>query len=66
MLLLLASLASIVTASSSSSAPNIITLFADDLGWYDTSIYNPVSPTPRIEALAREEGLVLDRHYTYR
>ena len=41
--------------------PNIIVMLADDLGWYDTAIHNPASPTPRIEKLARVEGLVLDR-----
>jgi arylsulfatase A-like enzyme len=40
-------------------------IMADDLGWYDTSIYNPVSPTPKIAELVGE-GMRLDRHYVFR
>jgi hypothetical protein len=40
--------------------PNLLAIFADDLGWYDTSLYNPASPTPIIANLARS-GLRLDR-----
>jgi len=45
--------------------PNIIMIMADDLGWYDTSIYNSVSPTPRLANLT-SEGIRLDRHYVFR
>jgi arylsulfatase A-like enzyme len=38
---------------------------ADDLGWYDTQIYNPDSPTPRILNLTNE-GIRLDHHYVFR
>ena len=37
----------------------------DDLGWYDTAIYNPTSPTPSIKSLC-EEGMRLDHHYVFR
>lgn len=40
-------------------------MFADDLGWYDTSLYNPKSPTPRLKELS-EQGIMLDRHYVFR
>merc|ERR1719158_506930 len=38
---------------------------ADDLGWYDTAIYNPVSTTPKLKGLM-DEGMRLDRHYVFR
>lgn len=37
-------------------------MLADDLGFYDTAIYNPVSPTPYIRNLSLG-GLRLDHHY---
>lgn len=40
-------------------------VLADDLGYYDTAIHNPNSPTPNIAAIA-SEGQILDRHYVFR
>merc|ERR1719265_1661785 len=37
----------------------------DDLGYYDTQVYNPQSYSPTIGQLAKEEGLILERHYVY-
>ena len=37
----------------------------DDLGWADTQIRNPYSPTPHIGQLAYE-GIVLEQHHVYR
>lgn len=44
--------------------PNIVLLFADDLGYGDVACFNPQSkiPTPRIDALARE-GMRLTHAY---
>lgn len=39
--------------------PHIVFVLADDLGWYDTAVYNPVSPTPGIAQLAAS-GIRLD------
>ena len=36
-----------------------------DLGWYDTAVYNPASPTPRIAELCAD-GLRLDHHHVFR
>jgi hypothetical protein len=36
-----------------------------DLGYWDTQVHNPVSPTPTLGALAKE-GIVLNRHYVFR
>eukprot|EP00936_MAST-01D_sp_MAST-1D-sp1_P000982 g982.t1 len=36
-----------------------------DLGWYDTAVYNPASPTPRIAELCAG-GLRLDHHHVFR
>jgi arylsulfatase A-like enzyme len=46
--------------------PNIIAILADDLGWYDTAVYNPDSPTPVIAALAHTDGLILDHQHVFR
>jgi arylsulfatase A-like enzyme len=40
-------------------------ILADDLGWYDTAVYNPVSPTPGIAQLAKS-GIRLDHMYVFR
>ena len=54
-----------VCADSSAPCPHLVTLLADDLGWYDTTINNPDAPTPQISALLAE-GFRLERHYVYR
>jgi arylsulfatase A-like enzyme len=45
--------------------PHIITVLADDLGWFDTQVHNPASPTPAIGSLSRQ-GIVLERAYVFR
>ena len=42
----------------------ILTLLIDDLGYFDTSVWNPAAPTPTIGSLANE-GLRLERQYAY-
>lgn len=43
-----------------------MSIFIDDLGFYDTQVYNENSPTPHIGELAHAEGMILLRHYTYK
>ena len=46
--------------------PHIFYIFfheQDDLGFYDTAVYNPNSPTPTLKSLA-DGGVRLGRHYT--
>ena len=31
--------------------PHLIVVLADDLGFYDTALYNPTSPTPTLSKL---------------
>ena len=48
------------------SKPHIVTLLADDMGWFDSQVHNPDSfMTPNLGSLARS-GIRLLRHYTYK
>ena len=40
-------------------------LFGGKVGWWDTQVHNPVSPTPTIGAMV-QEGIVLERAYAFR
>ena len=42
----------------------ILSVIIDDMGFYDSRPTNPNSPTPTLNALA-QEGVFLNRHYTY-
>lgn len=44
------------------SAPNILIILADDLGWRDVSYHGSEIRTPQIDQIARE-GIELDRFY---
>ncbi len=48
--------------TSTQSAPNIVIIIADDLGWNDVGFHNSKLHTPNIDRIA-EEGIVLDRFY---
>ncbi|MCY2996316.1 MAG: sulfatase-like hydrolase/transferase [Planctomycetota bacterium] len=48
----------------SRTAPNILVLIADDLGWGDISLHQGVPRTPHVDRLA-SEGLELQRFYAY-
>ena len=48
----------------SRTAPNILVLIADDLGWGDISLHHGVPRTPHVDRLAGE-GLELRRFYAY-
>ena len=58
--------AALVIAAGSTVAdkPNIIILFADDLGYGDLSVYgHPTTSTPNLERMAAE-GMVLTQFYS--
>ena len=65
LLLARAAIAPACKGAPSGRCPHLVTVLADDLGWYDTTIHNPKAPTPAISALVAD-GLRLDRHYVYR
>ena len=49
------------------SAPNIIFILVDDVGWADLNYTTPhetAIPTPHIDSLARS-GLILTQHYVH-
>ena len=62
---LLGCCAAVAASRGVGAAPNIVTILADDLGWFDTALYNPDAPTPRLKALA-DGGLLLEHHYVFR
>ena len=54
----------ITAGSSAADKPNIIILFADDMGYGDLPFYgNPTTSTPNLARMA-EEGMVLTQFYT--
>src|SRR3954466_14587432 len=58
-LFVLGPISSVHAQRDASTAPNILVLVADDLGWRDTGIYgNPDVGTPNIDQLARS-GLTI-------
>ncbi len=42
------------TMSGATSRPNLVMLFADDLGWGDLGCYGAAIPTPHLDRMARE------------
>ena len=46
------------------SAPNILVLIADDLGWGDLGMHHGIARTPNVDRLAKE-GMELQRFYVY-
>jgi arylsulfatase B len=57
--------AAVTHATNRADRPHMVALLADDLGYYDTAVHNPRSPTPTLAALAAD-GLLLERHYVFR
>jgi arylsulfatase A len=58
-------LSSLLFASQASDPPNIVIIYADDLGYGDVQIYNPERgkiPTPHIDRMAREGMRFTDAH----
>ena len=47
-----------------SAKPNIVFMFADDLGWGDVGYHGSEIKTPQIDALVKQ-GLELDRYYAF-
>ena len=41
------------TCATTAAKPHLFLVLGDDLGFYDTAIYNPTSPTPNLAALAK-------------
>lgn len=55
---------SLVAAAADSRRPNIVILYADDMGWGDLAVQNPASKiaTPHLDRLAREGTRFTDAH----
>jgi arylsulfatase A-like enzyme len=49
---------------SAPSAPNILVMIADDLGWGDLGMHHGIARTPNVDRLAKE-GVELQRFYVY-
>ena len=52
-----------LAATGSATAPNVIVILADDLGWADVGFHGSPIATPSIDRIANE-GIQLDRFYT--
>ena len=57
--------ASSITGTNATSAPNLIYVLTDDLGWNYPGFHNPEVITPTLDELARG-GLQLESHYMYK
>ena len=62
MLQVLALLSALTTAQ----PPHLLVILVDDLGYNNVGWHNPDMKTPEIDALATEEGVVLEALYTFR
>ncbi len=65
LLLLLSTLFPVVAKSADSAKPNILIIYADDLGYGDVQCYNPTRgkiPTPHIDKLAAQGMRFTDGH----
>lgn len=65
-----ASTTATATTETAGTKPNILVFLMDDLGWYDVGYADDAreatqDSTPYITALAKEEGVVLTRHYAH-
>ena len=62
--IVLSTMPSMVAAAVASARPNIVILYADDMGYGDLAIQNPGSkiPTPHLDQLAREGMRFTDAH----
>lgn len=56
-------LGSLVVRGQAARAPNVIVIFADDLGYGDLGCYGSAIPTPNIDGMA-QEGIRLTRFYS--
>lgn len=63
---LVAAMLGLACTARAAPAPNIVLIYADDLGYGDVSIYNPQSriPTPHIDGVARTGTWLRDGHST--
>jgi arylsulfatase I/J len=70
-----------LTAQADAKKPHIVLLLADDYGWANFGVHRDDLPssdpkmaeqikrevfTPTLDSLSRKEGVLLDRHYSYR
>ena len=66
-----AALAAAVATSPAAPKPHIVVLLTDNMGWANVGFHRPPAVaareihTPNVDALAAD-GLILDRHYTYK
>ena len=54
------------TTALGTARPNLIMVVADDYGWADIGIRNPLMRTPHLDKLITAEGLLLERHYVFK
>ena len=64
---MLSLLASTALAVTNGTKPHLIMVLQDDLGYYDTGIYNSenLDVTSNITSMAKDEGILLKQHYVF-
>lgn len=57
----------VAVVGSALASPNIMFVMVDDWGRFNAGFHgNPLAKTPTMDELVMREGLLLERHYTYR
>lgn len=60
-------LGAVAAAGAAGSKPNILFVLQDDYGWNDVGFHSEKAEpfTPSITKIAKDDGMVLDRHYVF-
>ena len=54
------------SSSGNRQPPHLMVMLVDDLGYHNVGFHNPQQRSPEIDALATQEGIILEALYTFR